>query len=185
MTGAKQKYSECVLTFDYAFDDGDTQNGVTLTHALHPQVGTTISHADFLPNTNLTPHLLGTNKDGVWTGKGFILMDNSGVEIPEFALTVNFENRRIEGWSMFRDEYRYDGFYLEGTFNTNNNQIINGATCFGSWNGDTLQHLNNTTATLTCSIGEKGAVGYFLSEGNNLPYTGGFVVRPPQKIINH
>ncbi len=184
MNDAGQEYNKCELTFNYAFGDGDTQNGVTLTHALHPRVGITNSYANLLPNTNLSPPLIGPDTDGVWTGKGFIFMDDSAIEILDFSLTVDFANKRIEGYPMFKAGYKYGGFYLQGKmeekFDDNLNQIINGVTCFGNWDGDTLKHVDKTRARLTCAIGEKGAVGYFLSAEDNLPYTGGFVVRPPQ-----
>ena len=138
--------------------------------------------------TNLGEPVTLTTGSTIWQGKFKALIGDRIVN-KNLDLTVDFENDRISAGVQDTGNYylSIDGSYNEHGF-------IEGTTSYGtsSVNSDGSRNLpgtNGNVGILKGLIGQKGAVGAFISEDNaatrssknTIGYAGGFVATPPRQ----
>ena len=137
-------------------------------------------YAGILSGTHLGA-VLDASVEANWRGELGMLVNGIKVDTRDIVLNINFRNKRISHSSAVNRAHFVD---LSANWATggNNDGVLKGTITYNS--GAVSNPATNSAGKVTGLIGQKGAVGAFISthgvnhDGTNTPYAGGFVAVP-------
>ncbi len=154
--------------------NGDSRDGVAFFKS-QPTTGQASYYAGIFSGTDLGAPVTQTGKSAYWSGR-FQVVDNDGVAPSVgFVLRVNFGNAGDKAGSissLVKNAVGTTPVALEGRF-TYKGVITGTARLDGS-----LGTTSGSEATMKGLIGQDGAVGVFIADDGQTPFSGGFVARP-------